>query len=159
MSGRPQGPALRQAVAGAASIAEVLRLLGMPDNWHRRAWFRKRVEEDGLDVSHFRGQAHARGRPGPVPPKPASEILVRHEGVRRTRTVLLRRALAESGVPDRCDECGTPPLWAGLAMTLEVDHVNGDRTDDRLENLRLLCPNCHAVTRTWCRGGGSREAG
>jgi hypothetical protein len=44
-------------------------------------------------------------------------------------------------------------------MTLEVDHVNGDRTDDRLENLRLLCPNCHAVTRTWCRGGGSREAG
>jgi predicted HNH restriction endonuclease len=38
-------------------------------------------------------------------------------------------------------------------MTLEVDHLNGDRSDDRLDNLRLLCPNCHAVTGTWCRGG------
>ncbi|WP_405826559.1 HNH endonuclease [Streptomyces sp. NBC_00838] len=59
----------------------------------------------------------------------------------------------------RCSGCGTGPEWHGRPMTLEIDHVNGDRSDDRAENLRLLCPNCHAVTTTWCRGGGKRPSG
>lgn len=48
----------------------------------------------------------------------------------------------------RCEWCGRDE-WEGKVIPLEVDHINGIRTDHRIENLRLLCPNCHAFTDTW----------
>ncbi|MGW3630142.1 HNH endonuclease [Streptomyces sp. NPDC005122] len=149
---KPEAHRLRRAVAESTSLAEALRRLGSPDNGSRRAALRRWITQDGLSVAHFLGQAHRRGKPGSTPVRRAEDILVKHDGPRRTRTSLLRRALSERGVPDRCDECGTLPEWYGKPMTLEVDHINSDWNDDRRENLRLLCPNCHAVTSTWCRG-------
>ncbi|MEU8762132.1 HNH endonuclease [Streptomyces sp. NPDC048659] len=148
---RPTPEDLRRATMGATSIAGVLRALGRPDSGHMRALFHRWTAEDGLTTSHFLGQGHRRGKPGAI--KPATEILVRHDGKRRTRTHLLRRALRDIGVPEVCAECGVGPRWLGKPMPLEIDHISGDWSDDRRENLRLLCPNCHARTDTWCRGG------
>ncbi|MGW7435838.1 HNH endonuclease signature motif containing protein [Streptomyces sp. NPDC054849] len=149
--GRPTRDELQGAVAESYSIAETLRRLGFPDTGRRRTALSQWTAEHGISTAHFLGQAHQRGKAGPTPLKTAAEILVKHDGKRRCRTGLLRRALREVGVPERCAMCGTPPDWLGRPMTLEVDHVNGDWSDDRAENLRLLCPNCHAVTDTWCR--------
>ncbi|MFF9471922.1 HNH endonuclease [Streptomyces roseolus] len=148
---RPTPEDLRSAVESSLSISGALRLLGRQDSGQMRELFHRWVEEDDLSTSHFLGQAHQRGRKGPR--RPAAAILVRHEGRRRTRTHMLRRALREVGVPEECAECGAGTTWLGDPITLEIDHVNGDWSDDRRENLRLLCPNCHAVTDTWCRGG------
>ncbi|MFF9570157.1 HNH endonuclease signature motif containing protein [Streptomyces sp. NPDC014685] len=155
---RPTGSALREAVANSRSFAELLRRLDRPDSSCQRTLVRRWIGEEGLTTAHFLGQAHQRGLPGPTPPKRPEEVLVKHEGASRTKTTMLRRALTEIGVPEKCAECGVLPYWQGKPLTLEIDHVNGDWSDDRAENLGLLCPNCHAVTDTWCRGGRRRRA-
>ncbi|MFD3681587.1 HNH endonuclease [Streptomyces sp. NPDC058613] len=150
---KPDETCLRNAVAASQSWAEALRRLELPDNGGWRSSLKAWVLESQLDTSHFLGQAHGRGKRGQAPARPPEDILVKHDGKRRTRTSSLRRALREIGVLECCDTCGTPPEWLGDPMTLEIDHINGDWSDDRRENLRLLCPNCHSITSTWCRGG------
>ncbi|MCX5558032.1 HNH endonuclease [Streptomyces sp. NBC_00038] len=154
---KPTAEELRRAVGEATSVAGALRALGKPCTGQLRALFRRWVHEDSLDTTHFLGQAHQRGNPGPAF-KRSEDVLVRHDGKRRTKTSQLRRALHEIGVPEKCAECGVGPEWLGKPMPLEVDHISGDWGDDRPENLRLLCPNCHAATSTWCRGGQRRTS-
>jgi hypothetical protein len=155
-SARPSAADLGSAVAASVSIADTLRRLGLSDGRRTRALLRSWTTEDAISTDHFLGQAHQRGRPSPTPAKQPQDVLVKHDGRRRTKSAPLRRALRQLGVPERCDECGTGPQWLGRPMTLEIDHVDGDWSDDRVGNLRLLCPNCHAVTESWCRGSGRR---
>ncbi|GAA1526414.1 hypothetical protein GCM10009730_38760 [Streptomyces albidochromogenes] len=155
---RPSREQLSEAVAAAVSIADILRRLGRPDSGSQRALLKLWMAQDAIPTEHLLGQGHQRGKPSPAPVRKAAAVLTKHDGKRRTKTTLLRRALFETGVPEQCDECGTGPVWLGRPMTLEVDHINGDWSDDRAENLRLLCPNCHAITKTWCRGGRRRSS-
>ena len=63
-------------------------------------------------------------------------------------STLKRRLLREGVLRPRCAGCGLE-RWRDTPIPLELDHVSGDRSDNRLENLRLLCPNCHAQTETY----------
>lgn len=105
------------------------------------------IKSFGIDTSHFRlynPSSHANRRRLP------EEILVLlADGSPRVRPPLLTRALIESGVPYECALCGCDGTWQGMPLTLEVDHVDGDYLDNRRDNVRFLCPNCHRQTPTF----------
>lgn len=67
----------------------------------------------------------------------------------RTTSHLKARLLKEGLLINRCSACGSPPLWQGKPLVLILDHVNGDRADNRIDNLRLLCPNCNSQQATF----------
>ncbi|MFD5732127.1 HNH endonuclease signature motif containing protein [Streptomyces sioyaensis] len=143
---------LAEAVAASRSIADVLRRLAQADNGTSRRAVKQSIEAYGLSTAHFTGQAHRRGLPSPNR-KSADDILRRLDpGSLREKTGMLRRALDELGVPRQCAECGLGDTWQGRRLILEIDHINGDRLDNRQENLRYLCPSCHSQTRTFSRG-------
>lgn len=142
---------LADAIGHARSIAQVSRILGVTDNTTFRRRYRYQVMKQEIDVSHLLGQAHSSGTRGNSR-RPAAEILIADPTSRkRAKTTQLRAALIEVGTPYNCALCGNGPTWQGHQITLEIDHISGDITDNRQQNLRFLCPNCHATTPTFCR--------
>jgi hypothetical protein len=143
---------LRAAVAASTSVKGVVRRLGINQVGGNHAHISRRITALGIDTSHF-GPAAGRDpgarRDGPL--RMGDPARGRVPGRR------LRLALLRLGVAELCGMCGAGPERNGKPLTLEVDHVSGEWWDNRPENLRLLCPNCHAVTDTYRgRGRGSR---
>ncbi|MEU7646614.1 HNH endonuclease signature motif containing protein [Streptomyces huasconensis] len=141
---------LARAVAESRSLAAVMRALGLPPfGGAGRTRALRSIEAYGLSTAHFVGQGHNAGRSGANRKSAADVLVLLGSDACRTRTVLLRRALDEVGAPRVCGACGLGEIWRGKRLVLEIDHINGDRLDNRRENLRYLCPSCHSQTRTF----------
>ncbi|MEU6368452.1 HNH endonuclease signature motif containing protein [Streptomyces sp. NPDC046931] len=150
--------ALRAAVARATSYADVMRALGLEvnDTNHRRV--RRQAAQLGLDTSHFVRRPWGGTRTAPRTCAPERVLVILPVGSARPNRARLHTALQAAGVPYRCTSCGNEGQWLAQPITLQIDHINGDWLDNRIENLRYLCPNCHSLTATWCRQKGGRPA-
>jgi len=138
----------RRAVAASSSYSEVLRRLGMRPAGGNHALLRKYVDKVwGIPTDHFDPVA-AGIRHLHKAPKPLSEILV--EGSAYSRRNLKTR-LFDEGLKERlCELCGQGEEWRGRRMSLILDHINGVPDDNRIKNLRIVCPDCAATLDTHC---------
>lgn len=143
---------LRAAVVESGSISQVLRCLGLKPSGGSHAIVKARILVLGLDTAHFHGQTWNQGNEAGLlirhEPRPFEEILV-IDSTYTSTTTLKRRLLKAGMLENRCDECGLPPEWRGSPLVMRLDHINGVRTDNRISNLRLLCPNCDSQMPTF----------
>src|SRR3989344_477183 len=138
---------LRLAVEKARSIRQVISLLGLQPAGGNYAQVKKYIKEYNLDTMHFKGKGWNRGLHGiGIPRIPLEKILVINSNYQSFK---LKKRLFAAGVkPRQCEECGWARLSEDGRIPLELDHINGKRCDNRFENLRVLCPNCHSLKLT-----------
>jgi 5-methylcytosine-specific restriction endonuclease McrA len=148
--GRKRGWSVEQlklAVAASTSFRQVLERLGLRAAGGNYAQVRRYALEAQLDTAHFTGYAWRRGSVVPSrPARPLGELL--REGVFIQSFKLKKRLLAAGLKAPACEECGWARQTEDGYLPLELDHINGDSSDNRLENLRVLCPNCHSLKPT-----------
>ncbi|GAA3217711.1 hypothetical protein GCM10020216_026730 [Nonomuraea helvata] len=148
---------LAEAAVKSRSVADVLRHLGIKWTGGSHAHISRRLKHFDIDTSHFVGQAHGKGRRS-LTLRPYQQVLaLRPPGSIREKAPALRRAMCEAGIPYTCVGCRIGDTWQGRPLTLHVDHINGDWLDNRVENLRFLCPNCHSQTENYAGKGKAKK--
>jgi 5-methylcytosine-specific restriction endonuclease McrA len=136
---------LENIVKTSISYSEVLKKIGYHvtggEPWRM---LKQRIKQDNIDVTHFKGKSH-----GTSDTKiyDIEEILVENS-IYTNRNFLKKRLIKEGYKEYKCEICGINS-WMGKELSLQLDHINGINNDNRIENLRLLCPNCHSQTETF----------
>lgn len=145
-----------KVVEKSTSIRQVLKKLGLVEAGGNYQTIKRQIKLLKLDTSHFTGQGHLRGKKHNWAKKrPLNEILVKDSDYGGSTSLLKKRLIGEGILEPKCYNCQLTE-WLGEPAPLELEHINGDRFDNRRRNLTLLCPNCHALTPTY-RGRGKKK--
>ena len=110
--------------------------------------FIRRCKEHGVYAPNQGGRGTAK-------PRPRQRISIEDilSGKRMMSSAAIKKKLLAAGLKkEECEECGLGPIWNGRRLVLQLDHKDGDRTNNAFENLRMICPNCHTQTHTFSKG-------
>ena len=149
---------LEELCKNSYSLAEVLRKAGRKPGGGSQTTLKKKIEEFNIDTSHFTGQLWNKGKTKENDERIAQqssnqekysleEIFIENSPV--TQKVMRGYVERHNLLEYKCVNCGCDGNWQGGLISLEIDHINGNNKDNRLSNLRYLCPNCHALTETY----------
>lgn len=144
---------LKDAVKTSTSYRQVLSKLQLKEAGGNYECLKKAISELKLDISHFTGKGWNKNKiTGPK--RKVSEYLSGTYPIQSHKLKL--RLIAEGIFIRQCYKCHRNS-WEGQPIPLELEHINGDHLDNSLDNLTLLCPNCHAQTQTY-RGKNKKKA-
>lgn len=145
---------LIEAVKSSNSYSQVLNKLGLKLCGGTHANIKLNIKKLGLSTEHLTGKGWCTGE---MHEKfienfikiPTEKILVKNSEYTSTHR-LKKRLFKEGLLEEKCSKCGLGNEWQGKFISLQLDHKDGDRCNNQIDNLRILCPNCHSQTDTFC---------
>jgi Zn finger protein HypA/HybF involved in hydrogenase expression len=137
-------------VKESSYIKDVIAKCGYTSSLNKktRDKIKNRIEQLNINISHFKFKH----------PKTLREILIKDSPIAaKSSTHIKKRLIKENILKNKCVECGQTNIHNGKILILQLDHINGLNNDYRIENLRILCPNCHSQTKTFAGKNIKRE--
>ena len=146
---------LKEAVVNSRSIRQILRGLGLKEAGGNYRQIKKYLKMYKISTEHLKGKGWSKGAKGIRRPQISlRKILIKNSSFQSFK--LKKRLIADGLMEPKCQECGWSEKSKDGRLPLELDHINGDSHDNRLENLRILCPNCHSLKPTH-RGSNTKK--
>lgn len=140
---------IEEAVKNSVSYRDTLRKLGVNLSGNNGETLKRKIEEYQIDISHFTFHSNL-----PKAKKDVNDYLTENSTI---HTFKLKERLIRCGLKEnRCEVCGLDS-WMGKPISCQLHHINGNNTDNRLENLQMLCPNCHSQTDNYCGQANKKE--
>lgn len=143
---------MTKAISSSFSVSEVLRKIGLTVRAGNFDTVKRFVKKYNIDISHLKGRGWRSGiRSVSVKYLKNKDYLLVENSV-ISRTALKKYLLYSGKLKNQCSICNCSEVWQGKPITMVMDHINGVNDDNRIENLRMLCPNCNSQQSTFCRG-------
>lgn len=149
---------LEELCKDSYSLAEVLRKAGRKQAGGNQEILKKKIAEFNIDTSHFTGMLWNKGKTKETDERlmrdslnkekyEIKDIFIKNSPV--TQKVMRGYVERHNLLEYKCQQCKCDGNWQNGIIALEIDHIDGDNTNNELSNLRYLCPNCHALTETY----------
>ena len=140
-------PELITSVQNSTSFRQVMLELNLKPSGGNYKQIQKYIYISIINIDHFTGKLWSKGKKIPFKPKiPLTKIITENSTFLSYK--LKNRLFREGLKSPKCELCGWHTAAADGRVPVEIDHINGKANDNRLVNLRILCPNCHSLQST-----------